>query len=56
MQPTGVSRAIFRFGASVSAFPLGNLVLALAANAGRWAALIYIRHQPPFPTHVMREM
>jgi hypothetical protein len=38
MQPTGVSGAIFRFGASVSAFPFGNLALAPAADAGRWAA------------------
>jgi hypothetical protein len=38
MQPTGVSGAIFRFGASSDAFPLGSLVLTPAANARRWAA------------------
>jgi hypothetical protein len=41
MQPTGVSGAIFRFGASPSAFPLGKPALAPAANAGRWAARIH---------------
>jgi hypothetical protein len=35
MQPTGVSGAIFHSGASVNAFPLGNLALAPAANARR---------------------
>jgi hypothetical protein len=30
--------AIFRFGVSQSAFPLGSLLLAPAANARRWAA------------------
>jgi hypothetical protein len=35
MQPTGVSGAIFRFGVSSDAFPLGSLVLTPAANARR---------------------
>jgi hypothetical protein len=55
MQPTGGVGRIFHAGGNRSAFPLGNVALAPAADAGRWAASTRNASSFGMPLSLLRE-